>query len=311
MEVEGVDGDLPPDALPPASQRVLLDSEELAGEVFQHILSLRTRAEVRAVCHCLRRLFERPEHWHALNLGKQLMTTSAESPGRRWFDDGWSADGDAGIILGAVRCFPRGMVESLVVNLQVSALLSFLANDSQLDLIDSSLHFPCLLELDISSSVVTLQLLYAAFKHVGGTLQRLNITSVRYHRTPTIGPRPSDPDTRLGQIGELSPPDFGADFFQPLHGLKVLIASDADHVMQPGDNESTISQGLLSVVQKCCPALEELVLGWRAEFLEKRGGPDAEVEFAPPMWCQPRLVEGALPCLRVLSLPGYVAFAPA
>ena len=68
-------------------------------------------------------------------------------------------------------------------------------------------------------------------------------------------------------------------------------------------------QGLLPVVQHCCPLLEELVLGWCSEFEGKQQGPLSATEFARPFWCRPQILPGALPSLRLLAIPGYVGFA--
>eukprot|EP00966_Prymnesium_polylepis_P129775 3001244-Prymnesium_polylepis.1 len=71
-------------------------------------------------------------------------------------------------------------------------------------------------------------------------------------------------------------------------------------------------QGLLTMLQPCCALLEVLIMGWQSEFEDLGdGGPEADVEFSSPMWCQPRLLtEGALPNLRVLAMPGYVYMMP-
>ena len=216
---------------------------------------------MRAVCHSLLASSRAPENWKRLDLG----TVCTESAWR-------VLDSDDGTLM------TRTALESLTATLRVPSDMS----------VGRLRVSPQLVELDLTRSLVKLGVLRDAFKACGGSLLRLDMTGVRFWSTVNVatvhGYSYDVVEQRLGEaFNKLPSVGGGTDLFESLGALRVFVARDADTLFQRG-RPQRLSVGMLSAVQRCCPALEELVLGWDCEFVPRVGGPQAEVGFVAPPW---------------------------
>ena len=276
---------------PTPQQRVLRDPD-LLGALVAFVTTLSGRCRLRAVCGTIHETLRAPEHWRSLNLGHM----ATEDRWRvLWLLARGVAEHDAGL-------FSCESVESLALTLQLPAQ----APDSLPDFCRAlSLSFPHLVELDLTGSRVRIGMLHSAFKSCGHSLRRLDLTQVAF----LVG------HSWKYFIGEAFSPNGAApDLFEPLAALQVLVARDADRRLDTSRDPHTqpVGRGMLWAAQRCCPALEEMVLGWSSEF-GPRASPQAATEFSGLIpWATQHTVEaeGSLSRLRVAVFAGHVVLSP-
>jgi len=274
---------------------VLMDPD-LGCALFAEIPTFAGRCRLRAVCQSLLACSRAPGIWKHLDLG-EVCTEGA------WHvincDDG--------------SLFTRAAMESLAVTLRVPSDVR--CSRSVLPV------GPQLVELKLTGSLVKLGMLRDAFAACGGTLLRLGLTGVRFWGTATIagghGYSYEIREQRLGEAFDKAPEaGGGTDLFEPLGALRVLVAREVDTVLDTrrDPREQRLSVGMVAAVQRCCPYLEELVLGWGSEFDPRLGGPQAQGGFAAPVWAAqvPDLDEGGgqLSNLKAAVLPGHILLDP-
>ena len=273
---------------PTPQQRVLRD-QDLLGALVAFVTTLSGRCRLRAVCRTIHETLRAPEHWRSLNLG--YMAT----------EDSWRVLWLLARGVAEPGLFSCESVESLALTLQLPAQ----APDSLPDFCRALSLFPRLVELDLTGSRVRIGMLHSAFKSCGHSLRRLDLTQVAF----LVG------HSSNYFIGEAFSPNGAApDLFEPLAALQVLVARDAERRLDTSRDPHTqpVGRGMLWAAQRCCPALEEMVLGWSSEF-GPRASPQAATEFSGLIpWATQHTVEaeGSLSRLRVAVFAGHVVLSP-
>ena len=333
-----VDGDqirLKPSNVRRAAHLLNLDGE-MQGAIFEYLQTFRDRLNFRAVCCDLRRIANEPLRWRRIMLADQRLTkfaTHGELQGVLPGDEMLSA-----------AAFPKARVEALAVRVHLkhnhaaSLSTSFGPFRAALPSLDALLRFPRLVELDLSSSILSLSMLAAAFESCAASLRRLNISGVRCpYNHPGSGangyPESTDEESILNPIWDGST-ETGFRFdlvarqrsdrracagwrtksigwfdelpaaFKPLSELRVLHARG---VCRPAALPSGRASQLLKAVQTHCQLLEELVLGWESEFrYERKATPEHELIFNRSPCLALAHVTAGLSRVRVLTLAGYM-----
>ena len=251
--------------VPPPAQRVF-ESDDALGSVLA-FLSAAERFCLRRASKRINTIVTNPIHWRA------VVCESKDPVGVGW------------------ATLPTSRLESL----RFSSMLNW-PNRSDFERLCAS---PRLIELDLAGANVPVSALKAAFEACGGTLRRLDMSSV------TCG------WDQVGQvaflkrpIGTIALPEL-VDLVRPLSGLRVLVARNAD--AESSDRGIKFSW-LLQAVAEHCPVIEELAIGWESEF-KSRVLPTGKTLFTGPCTAVPAAVLSAA-TLRSLTLAGYAMLEP-
>lgn len=313
------------DADDPAATRVFA-TDELVGVILAFLCGIRDRLSLAASCRALQTIVAQPTHWRAARI------ILNEEPAR--------ADSSPSLLGEALRALRPNTLESLQLHTGQFALLQKAKPDRSssqihpgMPLPDPPLHcivartalaFPRLVEMDVSGCRLDADVLYEAFRACGGTLRRLDVSRVRIVTEDPTG-------SCFRPYCLIARPNLLA----PLAKLAVLVARETDPSLRPNSYEQAqrpASYSVLTMAHSACPVLETLLLGYDSEFRENPvGGPEAETEFSPPMWCiigklitpgggsscAPAAAAASSPSpppeearLQHLSLRGYVALMP-